>query len=168
MIARLILVISVFMTSLAPAGAATLPYLGGQVEVTGIVQAGATSDRIRVADQDGAIFEVIVSRDSTFVSSHALLRAHQVVRVDGKLVSGRDGAGQTIAAEEISDGSIDLTAGNQKSRPRGWSSFALGAAAGLVLGGGVYAFRKSLFGNNAAPAPGTATLSSGVQFGGGP
>ncbi len=165
MIARLILVVTVFVTSLAPAGAATLPYLGGQVEVTGIVEPGATSDRIRVADQDGAVFEVLVSRDSTFVSSHALLRPHQVVRVDGKLLSGRDGAGQTIAAEEISDGSIDLTNANQKTRSR-WSSIALGAAAGLVLGGGVYAFRKSLFGQ-AQPAPGTATLSSGVTFGGG-
>ena len=164
--ARLLLVTLIFSTLMGPVNAATLPYLGSQVEVTGVVQAGPTPDRIRVSDESGDVFEVVINRDTTFVSSHALLRADQVVRVDGRLASGRDGAGQTIDADEISAGSFDLSNGNTKAHSRGWS-IALGAAAGLLLGSGVYAFRKSLFGNaQATPAPGTSTLSSGVQFGG--
>ena len=150
----------------APADAATVPYLGNQVEVTGVVQAGATADHFRVADQAGDVFDVIVNRDSTFVSSHSLLRAQQVVRVDGQLVSGRDGTGQTIAAEEISSGLIDLASG---AKPRSKAlSIALGAAAGVLLGSGVYVFRRSIFGQPAAAPNSGTSLSSGVQFGGGP
>ncbi len=165
--ARLFIAGCLFSALAGPVEAATLPYLGSQVEVTGVVQAGATPDRIRVSDESGDVFEVDVNRDTTYVSSHALLRANQVVRVDGRLTSGRDGAGQTIEADEISAGSFDLSNGPTKSRSHGWS-FALGAAAaGLLLGSGVYAFRKSLFGNNGtAAAPGTSSLSSGVTFGG--
>jgi hypothetical protein len=164
------LIATFLLVSFVPgiAQATTLPYLGSQVEVTGVVQPGATIDRIRVADQAGDVFDVNVNRDSTFVSSHALLRAKQVVRVDGRLVSGRDGAGQTIDADEISDGSVDLTAGPGKPRNRGWA-IALGAAAGVLLGSGVYVFRKTLFGTGAQPVNGATspTVSSGVQFGGG-
>jgi hypothetical protein len=151
----------------APADAATVPYLGNQVEVTGVVQPGATPDHIRVADQSGDVFDVIVNRDSTFVSSRSLLRAQQVVRVDGQLVSGRDGTGQTITAEEISSGLVDLASG-AKPHSKAWS-IALGAAAGVLLGSGVYVFRRSIFGQQgAAAAPAGTSLSSGVQFGGGP
>jgi hypothetical protein len=166
--ARLLIVSVLFAASCGPIDAATLPYLGSQVEVTGVVQAGATPDRIRVSDESGDVFEVVINRDSTYVSSHALLRANQVVRVDGRLTSGRDGAGQTIDADEIAAGTFDLSNAAPKSHAHGWSIALGAAAAGLLLGSGVYAFRKSLFGNNQPgnAAPGTSSLSSGVTFGG--
>ncbi len=166
--ARLLLASLLFSVVAAPVDAATLPYLGSQVEVTGVVQAGATPDRIRVSDESGDVFEVVINRDTTYVSSHALLRANQVIRVDGRLTSGRDGAGQTIDADEIAAGTFDLSSAAPKSHAHGWSIALGAAAAGLLLGSGVYAFRKSLFGNNqpGAPAAGTSSLSSGVTFGG--
>jgi len=166
--ARLLLASLLFSALAGPAEAATLPYLGSQVEVTGVVQAGATADLIRVSDESGDVFEVVINRDTTYVSSHALLRPNQVVRVDGRLTSGKDGAGETIDADEIAAGTFDLSNGTPKSHSHGWSIALGAAAAGLLLGSGVYAFRKSLFGNTqpGAAAPGTSSLSSGVTFGG--
>ncbi len=161
----LILATVVALAPVTARAATSLTYSSALLVVDGVITETPSHDRFTMTDGTGSTVDVRMEPGHTFIASRDIVAVGKSVEVFGHASGSAE-----IVAEEVDAHGLQAFH-DDKTKHTGALRYVLGAAAGVLVGSGIYGLSHGWFRapGNATPSPstGAALPAASVQFGNG-